>query len=281
MKVIETIAEMQAHADTIRMGGGRIALVPTMGYLHAGHLSLAAIGGRHADNVVMSIFVNPAQFGPGEDLDAYPRNFERDRSMAADAGVDVIFAPPASEIYPDGYQTHVVLAELPGHLCGRSRPTHFRGVATVVTKLFNIVKPHVAVFGRKDYQQLLVVRRLVRDLNFDIRIIGGQIVREADGLAMSSRNAYLDPRRRHSALSLSRALEKAREMVRSGVADPARVIGAAEAEIRSCPDTVIDYIEIRDAETLGPVETIDRPALMALAVKVGKPRLIDNCILTP
>lgn len=272
---------MQAFADQARAAGRTIAFIPTMGYLHNGHLSLIREGCRHGDEVVVSIFVNPTQFAPGEDLASYPRAFERDCMLAEGAGATTIFSPAERDLYGDGYQTFVTLEKLPFHLCGLSRPVFFRGVATVVTKLFNIVKPHVAVFGEKDYQQLLVIRRMVTDLNFDIRIIGGPIVREEDGLAMSSRNSYLTPDERQRALCLSKALKQAEAMVRNGVRDAAEVVGAARRIITAHPDAVIDYIEIFDPDTIETVKTVDSPARMALAVKIGTTRLIDNTLLIP
>ena len=281
IEIIHTAKEMQARSDRNRREGKTIVFVPTMGYLHEGHLSLMRTGLKHGDDLVVSIFVNPTQFGPGEDLDAYPRDMDRDLELARKEGVAAVFAPHAKEIYSRGYQTYVALKKLPGHLCGISRPIHFRGVATVCTKLFNIVKPHVAVFGRKDYQQLLVIRRMVQDLNFDITIIGAPIVRESDGLAMSSRNTYLTPEQRISALTLYTSLQNARGRVESGEKDAAEIIAAASELIMSRPETAIDYIAVCDPETLDDVTTIEQPVLMALAVKVGTTRLIDNMILTP
>ncbi len=272
---------MQAKADAWRRSGLHIGLVPTMGFLHAGHLSLVRSARQKSDKLVVSIFVNPTQFGPGEDLDAYPRDLDHDRRLLAAEGTDVLFLPDPAEMYPEGYQTHVSLDHLPGHLCGLSRPVHFGGVATVVTKLFHIVKPHVAIFGEKDYQQLLVVRRLVRDLSFDVEIVGGPTVREADGLAMSSRNAYLAESQRPSALTLSRALNAARVAVAAGERRAAAIIEAAVNTIQSEADTLIDYVKIVDPETLEDMATIDRPARMALAVRVGRCRLIDNMALVP
>ncbi len=281
MDVVATVEEMQARADRIRAQGKTIALTPTMGCLHEGHLSLIQKGKAHADRVVLSIFVNPTQFGPDEDLDAYPRAMERDLALAEGSGVDVVFAPSDKELYGPDFQTFVSLDRLPNHLCGLSRPVHFRGVATVVTKLFNIVKPHVAVFGEKDYQQLQVVRRMAADLNFDVEIIGAPTVREPDGLAKSSRNAYLTPEQRESGLTLNRSLEKAQAMAAAGEADPARIIEAARDLIDAAPHTRIDYIEIVDPYTLNSVEAVEGSVLMALAVQVGKSRLIDNRILAP
>lgn len=281
IKIISAPKEMQAFADQARQNGRTIAFVPTMGFLHDGHLSLIRKASRNGDDVVVSIFVNPAQFGPGEDLATYPRAFSRDCELAEKAGATVVFSPAEEDLYGDGYQTYVTLERLPFHLCGLSRPVFFRGVATVVSKLFNLVKPHVAVFGEKDYQQLLVVRRMVQDLNFDIRIIGGPIIREADGLAMSSRNSYLTTDERRRALCLFEALTTAQKMIDGGTTDTEELINAAREQISRHPDAVIDYIEIFDPETLENVASVDRPVRMALAVKIGKTRLIDNTQLNP
>jgi pantoate--beta-alanine ligase len=272
---------MQSYADQSRGKGNIIVFVPTMGYLHAGHLSLMQEGLKHGDDLVVSIFINPTQFGPGEDLDAYPRDLERDIELIRKEGAKALFTPDAKEIYGSHYQTYVALDKLPDHLCGISRPIHFRGVATVVAKLFNIVKPHIAVFGQKDYQQLIVIRQMVKDLNFDINIIGAPIVREPDGIAMSSRNSYLTPRQRICALSLYESLLNARRLVESGEKDAAKIIAAASDLIKSHPETTIDYIAVCDSETLDEVQIIEQPVLMALAVKVGTTRLIDNMILKP
>ncbi|MCP4348783.1 MAG: pantoate--beta-alanine ligase [Desulfobacterales bacterium] len=279
MEIIRTVKEMQARSDLVRRQGKTIAFIPTMGYLHDGHLSLIKEGRKVGDDVVVSIFVNPTQFGPGEDLESYPRNFDKDRELIQETGADAIFAPDKDDVYAKEFQTYVQLKKLPNHLCGISRPIHFRGVATVVTKLFNIVKPHFAIFGQKDCQQLLVIRQMVRDLNFDTEVIGAPIVRESDGLAMSSRNTYLTSEQRVSALSLNKSLKKARELVENGTTDPSEIIDAAKKLITSHPDTVIDYISVCDPETLDEITTIDGPALMALAVRLGKTRLIDNTIL--
>lgn len=281
IKVIHSIKEMQLHAESLRQQGRTIAFVPTMGFLHEGHLSLLKEGRQQADILVLSIFVNPTQFAPNEDFDAYPRDFQRDADLSREAGVDIIFNPDRNDLYPDGFQTHVSLEKLPHHLCGISRPTFFRGVATIVTKLFHIVMPHVSIFGEKDFQQLAVIRRMVRDLNLDIRIVGGPTIREADGLAMSSRNAYLKAEQRETALCLNRALTDARERVKKGEVNTARIIDAATAAIDAFPDTQIDYIAVVDVETLESIPRIDRPSRMVLAVKVGTTRLIDNMALNP
>ena len=281
IKIITRATEMQEHSDRMRGLGKTVAFVPTMGFLHEGHLSLIKEGRKLGNDLVVSIFVNPAQFGHGEDFESYPRNFDKDLKLLQKEGVDVIFSPDEDELYQDGFQTYVELKNLPNHLCGISRPIFFRGVATVVTKLFNIVRPHIAIFGQKDYQQLVVIRRMVRDLNFDIKIVGFPTVREPDGLAMSSRNTYLTPEQRINALSLHKSLNQSKKLVESGIKDAKRIIDTAYTLIKSHPETVIDYIAICDPETLADIETISRPALMALAVNVGKTRLIDNMILNP
>lgn len=273
--------EMQARAEQLRRLGKTTAFVPTMGYLHEGHLSLLRIGKQKADDLVLSIFVNPAQFGPNEDLSSYPRSLDRDLEMAAKEGVDAVFVPTDETLYQAGYQTYVELEKLPGHLCGLSRPVFFKGVTTVVTQLFNIVKPHVAVFGEKDFQQLAIIRQMVRDLKFDIDIVGGPIIREADGLAMSSRNAYLKDYMRPAALSLSRVLENSRKMVKSGVVDARLIADEAAGIFSAFPEIIVDYISICDPVTLDPVESIEGSTLMALAVALEKIRLIDNTILQP
>jgi pantoate--beta-alanine ligase len=281
IEIITAVKEMQVRSDKKRSQGKTIVFVPTMGFLHTGHLSLIREGKKYGDDIVVSIFVNPTQFGPSEDLESYPRNFERDLELLNKEVVNAVFAPEAVEIYGEKFQTYVELEKLPNHLCGLSRPTFFKGVATVVTKLFNIVKPHVTIFGQKDYQQLTLIRQMVCDLNFDIKVVGAPTVREPDGLAMSSRNTYLTPDQRISALSLNTSLKKAQRLVESGLQDAAKIIDAAAKLIRSHPETEIDYITICDPETLDDMNTIEKPALMALAVKIGKARLIDNMILKP
>ena len=270
---------MQKHSEHRRSLGKTVAFVPTMGFLHEGHLSLIREGRQLGDDLVVSIFVNPAQFAPEEDFEAYPRDLDRDLKLAKKEGANVIFTPDEKELYSEGFQTCVHLEKLPNHLCGISRPIFLKGVATVVTKLFNIVKPHVAIFGQKDYQQLIVIRRMVQDLNFDIEIVGFPPVREPDGLAMSSRNSYLTPEQRINALCLYKSLIKAKTLVENGVNDAVKIIGEVSELIRSHQETAIDYIAICDPETLVDMPIIDRPALMALAVVVGKTRLIDNILL--
>ncbi|MBW1730947.1 MAG: pantoate--beta-alanine ligase [Deltaproteobacteria bacterium] len=279
MKIIETVREMQSVADAMRSAGHTIALVPTMGYLHEAHLELMRVGKRHANKLIISIFVNPTQFGPSEDYERYPRDPEGDLEKARSVGVDIVFMPPVEEMYPEGFQTTVKVEKLTQHLCGLSRPGHFDGVTTVVCKLFNITKPHIAIFGQKDYQQLAVISRMAMDLNMDIQIIGVPTVREADGLAMSSRNAYLTQEQRPSALSLKKSLELADEMLRKGETDAKAIVRAVEALIKEHPFTEIDYVSICDPVTLEDMDRIDQEALLALAVKVGHTRLIDNQIL--
>ena len=276
MILIESVAEMQQFARARR---GEIALVPTMGYLHEGHASLMVEARKRAAVVVVSIFVNPTQFGVNEDLDSYPRDLERDKGVALAAGVDVIFAPKAADMYPEGYQSYLNVEELTRHLCGASRPGHFRGVTTVVAKLFNIVAPKVALFGNKDFQQLAVIRRMVLDFNMDLEIVGLPIVREADGLAMSSRNAKLDAPQRASALCLCRSLAAARQAFRDGEREVAALQAAALAVLGAESAAELDYLEFRDQDSLVPLTKADERTLLALAVRIGAVRLIDNCIL--
>jgi len=279
MQLIESVSEMRQLVLKAKGEGKNIALVPTMGYLHAGHASLMHEGRKRCDLLVTSIFVNPTQFGAGEDLDKYPRDLERDKAIASAEGVDIIFAPRAGEMYPHGYQTWVDVDTLTLPLCGASRPGHFRGVTTVVSKLFNIVQPDVALFGQKDYQQLAVIRQMVGDLNMPVTVIGMPIVREADGLAMSSRNAYLSPEERQKALCLSRALGAARSAFRTGERNIAALRQLVVETIETEKMPVIDYADFRHGTTLQEVEIADRQTLLALAVKIGTTRLIDNCIL--
>ena len=281
LKTIRSVKEMQQCADDLRRQTKRIAFVPTMGFFHEGHLSLMRLGRRLADELVVSIFVNPAQFGPQEDFDTYPRDLDGDLDHCRREKVDIVFIPSREEMYPQHFQTAVQLDRLPNHLCGISRPVFFTGVATVVAKLFNVVKPHLAVFGEKDFQQLLVIRQMVQDLNLDIEIVGSPLVREPDGLAMSSRNEYLSTQQRPAALSLYRSLCKAREMVHSGIFHSAQILSEAQTIISAHAENEIDYLSICDKQTLEKTDTIDRPMLMAVAVRVGKVRLIDNMILEP
>ncbi len=274
MEIIRTGAEMTAWSNARIAAGQAICLVPTMGFFHAGHLALMAAGGKMADQVVVSLFVNPMQFGKNEDLDRYPRNFAGDCELAAQEGVAVIFAPDAEEMYPSGFQTAIEVEKLSRPLCGASRPGHFGGVATVVAKLFNLVKPRLAVFGEKDFQQLAVIRRMVRDLSWDIEIVGHPIVREADGLAMSSRNSYLSGEERQRALCLCRSLDLARELAGRGEKSAARIIAGIKKNMPA--GVTMDYVSIVQADTLADTDEVDRNSILALAVKVGRTRLIDN-----
>ena len=272
---------MTNWSDRHRRSGQTISFVPTMGFLHEGHLSLMKEGKRSGDKLIISIFVNPTHFGPGEDFDSYPSNLERDFKLAEAIGVDVAFTPNKADFYPQGFDTFIDQEKLPNHLCGLTRSGHFQGVMTIVTKLFHVVNPDIAIFGEKDFQQLAIIRRMVKDLNFNIRIIGHPIVREADGLAMSSRNSKLTPAQRITGLCLISALKKAQNSLKNKETSAAMIIQNAVDFICSHPDTEIDYIKICDPETLDDVSEIDRPVVMALAVKVGTTRLIDNVILNP
>ncbi len=279
MEVIQPLAEMTGWSKKTVASGKTIALVPTMGYFHEGHLRLMRMAAAKADTVVVSLFVNAMQFGPQEDLDRYPQDFDRDRELAAKEGVDVLFVPAADEMYPSGYSTRVRVDEITATLCGRQRPGHFEGVTTVVAKLFHIVKPHTAIFGEKDFQQLSVIRKMVNDLDWDIDIIGHPIVRDLDGLAMSSRNVYLSPEERQKALSLHRAIEHARSRVGEGLTDGGRLIEEIRDIILASAGVSIDYVSIVDNESLADKNTIDKKSVLVLAVKVGDIRLIDNCYL--
>jgi len=279
MKTIHSPTEMQTLANSMREKEMRIGFVPTMGYLHEGHLSLIREARKQSDAVVLSIFVNPTQFGPDEDLDKYPRDFEGDEKLAEETGADYIFYPEPDTMYGPGYQTYVKVEELANSHCGISRPVHFRGVATVCTKLFNLVLPHRAYFGQKDYQQCAVMKRMVRDLNMNLEIVVLPTFREDDGLAMSSRNAYLGPEERKEALCLRESLDMAREMVKSGETDARAIISTMRKHIESKPSARVDYISITDTNTLEELETIKKEAVALLAVFVGKTRLIDNEIL--
>jgi pantoate--beta-alanine ligase len=277
LKVIRHPREMMDFSDAARARGKRIGFVPTMGFLHEGHLSLMLEARRRASVVVASIFVNPTQFGPNEDLSRYPRNFTGDCAMMSSVPVDVVFAPEAVDMYPARAQTWVEVTEVTRGLCGKGRPGHFRGVTTVVAKLFNIVKPHLAFFGEKDFQQLRAIQRMVADLNFDIEIVPMPIVRERDNLAMSSRNAYLTPEQHCEALALSRSIAEVREKF-SDLRAPDDIVQMA-TKILSRPGIAIEYVEVVDAETLEPAASLDAPVLMAIAARVGKTRLIDNVVL--
>ena len=273
--VIRDPAEMAAWADAVRRRGQRIAFVPTMGALHEGHASLLRAGRDRANQLVLSIFVNPTQFGPDEDLARYPRDLDGDLRLAAGAATDVAYVPDAAAVYPPGYQTFVEVREVEKGLCGDRRPGHLVGVATVVCKLFNVVRPHVALFGEKDFQQLAVIRRMVLDLDLGVEIAGMPIVREPDGLAMSSRNRYLSPAERQRALSLSRGLSAALAAARAGERQGAPLVSIVADALQGQADSV-DYVELSDADTLAPVARLDRPAVLLVAAFVGRTRLIDN-----
>ena len=278
---------MQAQADAARAAGQRLALVPTMGALHAGHLALVEAARQRADHVTVSLFVNPTQFGPGEDYDAYPRTWDADLAALTEAGADAVFAPTAAALYPFGLPPFATVSvrDLGRYLCGASRPGHFEGVTTVVTKLFLACRPHVAVFGEKDAQQLAILRRMTEDLGFGIEIVGHPIVREPDGLALSSRNRYLSAEERRQAVVLSRALRAAEAAVALGERDAAAVSGAMEAQIATASRAEVDYAEVVDADTLQPVDRLAPQGvsggryLAALAVRFGGTRLIDNTLL--
>jgi pantoate--beta-alanine ligase len=277
-EVFRSPAAMRTRVEDLRRDGRRIAVVPTMGALHEGHLTLLRAARAKADVVILTIFVNPTQFGPNEDLAKYPRDEAGDLAKAK-PWIDLAFCPDAAAMYPAGAQTFIEVRELQKPLCGASRPGHFAGVATVVAKLFHATLPHVAVFGEKDYQQLAIIRRMTRDLDFAIEIASVPIVREPDGLALSSRNAYLSGEQRAAALSLSRGLAAAEAAVNAGETSAANILRAARAPIAAQPLARIDYVELRDADELTPVETLAKPAVLAMAVFVGTTRLIDNRVL--
>ncbi len=279
MKIFNSPQEIQNYIIEEKKKGKTISFVPTMGYLHEGHLSLMREGKKYGDILVVSIFVNPTQFGPNEDLDKYPRDFEGDLKKCESVGVDVIFYPTNENMYNKDFQTYVEVQKVTKNLCGLSRPIHFRGVATVVAKLFNIVQPDYAFFGEKDFQQLVVIKQMVKDLNFPIKVIGCPIVREKDGLAMSSRNAYLNEEERKQALCLYKSILKVKELFKNGEKEVKKLIKEAKKIIESHPLAEIDYIKIVDINTMEDIDYIERDALYALAVKIGKTRLIDNCKL--
>lgn len=279
MKTVTTIAEVRAEVKVWRTQGETVGLVPTMGFLHEGHKSLMTAAKAANDRVVVSIFVNPMQFGPTEDLASYPRDLKHDEALCESAGVDLIFHPEPEELYPEGFVSFVDMNGLTKELCGKSRPIHFRGVCTVCNKLFNIVKPDRAYFGEKDAQQLAVIRRMVTDLNMDLEIVGCPIVREADGLAKSSRNIYLTAEEREQALVLSKAVALAAKLFADGERNAQVIIDAMTRLIGTMPLAQIDYVQIVDSLTIEPVDVIERDALAALAVRFGKARLIDNVSL--
>jgi pantoate--beta-alanine ligase len=278
MEVFKTIKEMKEFSSQARGAGKRIAFVPTMGFFHEGHLSLMREGRRREDLLVVSLFVNPTQFAPHEDFKNYPRDFETDSKMAKEVGTDILFVPDAGEMYPPDHQTFVRVEKVTRNLCGQSRPTHFQGVATVVLMLFEIVMPHVALFGEKDYQQLVTIRQMVRDLHLSVEVMGMPTIREADGLAMSSRNTYLLPEERKAALSLYRSLQRAKELLQKGEQRASRILDEMNGILQSEPLVRRDYVQICDAKTLQEIDRIEGNVVIALAAYLGKTRLIDNLV---
>lgn len=278
MKIVHTVEEVRTQVKEWRKAGLSVGLVPTMGYLHEGHKSLIDRAVKENDKVVVSVFVNPMQFGPTEDLASYPRDLQRDAALCEDAGAALIFNPEPENMYSDDFSSFIDMNTLTKGLCGKTRPIHFRGVCTVVGKLFNIVQPDKAYFGQKDAQQLAVIRHMVNDLNFNLEIVGCPIIREADGLAKSSRNTYLNAEERQAALILSKSLERGRELIEAGEKDTAVIKKAITDMIETEPLAKIDYVEIVDWNTLEAVDTIEGPVLNAIAVYIGKTRLIDNHI---
>lgn len=281
MKIISNPKEMQSASLFLRGRHKKIAFVPTMGSLHEGHLALLKKGRELGDILVLSLFVNPTQFGPHEDFKRYPRDAKEDLEKAKSAGADFVFMPPAKEMYGENFETFAQLENLPKFLCGKSRSTHFRGVATVVAKLFNIILPHTALFGEKDYQQLKIIQKMVRDLNFPIEIVSIPIVREKDGLAMSSRNQYLTPQERQSALSISQSLTIAQAMVAEGIKNKSQILNTVSATLLETKKIRIDYVTLSDPETLEELKQFKLPVLLAIACFINKIRLIDNRILHP
>lgn len=281
MKLVKTIDEMRALRKAERKAGRRLGLVPTMGALHQGHLSLVQAAREKCDSVAVSIFVNPTQFGPNEDFAKYPRNLENDAAMLAREQVDVIFAPSVDDMYPAGAVTWVTVEGMSDRLCGKSRPGHFRGVTTVVAKLFNIIEPNLAFFGQKDAAQVAIIRRMVRDLNLPVAIEVCPIIREADGLALSSRNAYLDPQERKTALVLHGALQRAQKLFEGGERDSARLVATGREEFNREPKVRLDYFDVVDPDSLEPMTIISNLALIAVAAFIGNTRLIDNLTVDP
>ncbi|UCF65319.1 MAG: pantoate--beta-alanine ligase [bacterium] len=279
MKIFEDIPDMQKFAESVRKSGKRIGLVPTMGYLHEGHLSLIRNIRKSCDVVVVSVFVNPTQFGIGEDLNKYPRDFKRDQELCRKENVDIVFYPEVPKMYPEGYDTYITVEKFSGIMCGVSRPTHFQGVTTVVAKLFNIVKPHIAIFGEKDYQQAIIIKKMVQDLNFDIVIETSPIIRESDGLALSSRNKYLNKNDRKNAVLLYQSLQHAKKLFQKGERDILIIKQEMAKMILQIPNARIDYIEIVAPDTLRSPDQIQERAVAAVAVFIGKTRLIDNLLL--
>ena len=278
MTVVETISQMQIVSNQWRRSGKIIGLVPTMGYLHEGHISLIESARKKGDITVVSIFVNPTQFGSSEDLGTYPRDFINDKRLCEKLEVDALFSPSAEEMYPDRFSTWVVEERLSKLLCGKSRPTHFKGVTTVVCKLFNIVRPDFAVFGQKDAQQALVIKKMTNDLNLSVEILVNPIIREDDGLAMSSRNSYLIPEQRRNATAISRGLIRCKQAYFDGERCATQIKAIVSQEI-SGSGGIVDYVECVDNHTLNPVEIINKPVLVAVAARYGTTRLIDNCTL--
>lgn len=276
IKVVSTVDETRAQVKEWKKQGLTVGLVPTMGYLHEGHQSLIKKAVEENDKVVVSIFVNPIQFAPNEDLETYPRDLDADTKLCDSTGADLIFHPTPDEMYLDGFSTHIEMNNLTKELCGKSRPTHFGGVCTVVGKLFNIVQPNKAYFGQKDAQQLAIIKRMVRDLNFDLEIVGCPIVREPDGLAKSSRNSYLNEDERKAALILSKSIELGKELVANGERNAQTIIKAMTDKINTEPLARIDYVNVVDALNIEPVDTLNGEVLVAIAVYIGKTRLIDN-----
>ena len=281
MEIVKEISKMKEISKFWKRQGYKIAFVPTMGFLHGAHLALVKKAKELGDKTVVSIFVNPLQFGPKEDFREYPRDLERDLALLEKEKVDAVFIPETEEMYPPDFQTYVEVTKLTTGLCGAFRPGHFKGVTTVVLKLFNIINPDIAIFGEKDYQQLQVIKQMIKDLNLDIEIVAHPTVREKDGLAMSSRNIYLSSAERESAISLYKALLLAQKLIKEGERDSQKIKEEMEKFIYSFPFTKVQYIEFVDPQTLDPIDKINKPVLCALAVYVGKARLIDNMLITP
>ncbi|RLA90823.1 MAG: pantoate--beta-alanine ligase [Deltaproteobacteria bacterium] len=279
MEIIKNVKEMQKKASQAKKQGKKICFVPTMGFFHEGHITLMREGRKLADILAISIFVNPTQFSQGEDLDVYPRDLKGDIEKIKDIGVDWVFAPSASEMYPEGFQSYVIVEKVTRNLCGKFRPGHFRGVATICLKLFNIIKPDLAVFGEKDFQQLVTIKQMVKDLNLDLKVIGVPTVREKDGLAMSSRNIYLTPNERKKALAIFRSLKEANEMFKKGERKAIPIIKHVREILEKENGISIDYVQICDINTIEDIDKIDKKALLAVAVRIGSARLIDNIIL--
>jgi pantoate--beta-alanine ligase len=279
MKIVKTVDEVRAQVKQWKKEGLSVGLVPTMGYLHEGHQSLIAKSVKDNDRTVVSVFVNPMQFGPTEDLESYPRDLEADAKLCETTGADLIFNPEPEEMYKDGFVSFINMTGLPDALCGLTRPVHFKGVCTVVGKLFNIVNPDRAYFGQKDAQQLAIISRMVKDLNFDIEIVGCPIIREADGLAKSSRNIYLTPEERQAAVVLSKAVKLGQDMIAGGEKDAQAILKAMKELISAEPLATIDYVEMVNMDTMKSIDKVQGHVLCAMAVKFGKARLIDNFII--